>query len=133
LKKLTKGKVKNNMEKTLAFQAHKIKSFQPIKDSIIVADMVFDERISHGGIVLMNDDMKSAGIRPRWAKVYAVGPEQVDIKVGQYVLISHGRWTRGVKIEDSEGEKTIRKVDNNDILIVSDEPMSDHTMGEKVY
>jgi NOL1/NOP2/fmu family ribosome biogenesis protein len=133
LKKLTKGKVKNNMEKTLAFQAHKIKSFQPIKDSIIVADMVFDERISHGGIVLMNDDMKSAGIRPRWAKVYAVGPEQVDIKVGQYVLISHGRWTRGVKIEDSEGEKTIRKVDNNDILIVSDEPMSDHTMGDKVY
>jgi uncharacterized ubiquitin-like protein YukD len=133
LKKLTKGKVKNNMEKTLAFQAHKIKSFQPIKDSIIVADMVFDERISHGGIVLMNDDMKSAGIRPRWAKVYAVGPEQVDIKVGQYVLISHGRWTRGVKIEDSEGEKTIRKVDNNDILIVSDEPMSDHTIGDKVY
>jgi co-chaperonin GroES (HSP10) len=133
LKKLTKGKVKNNMEKTLAFQAHKIKSFQPIKDSIIVSDMVFDERISHGGIVLMNDDMKSAGIRPRWAKVYAVGPEQVDIKVGQYVLISHGRWTRGVKIEDSEGEKTIRKVDNNDILIVSDEPMSDHTMGDKVY
>jgi len=133
LKKLTKGKVKNNMEKTLAFQAHKIKSFQPIKDSIIVSDMVFDERISHGGIVLMNDDMKSAGIRPRWAKVYAVGPEQVDIKVGQYVLISHGRWTRGVKIEDSEGEKTIRKVDYNDILLVSDEPMSDHTMGEKVY
>jgi len=133
LKKLTKGKVKNNMEKTLAFQAHKIKSFQPIKDSIIVSDMVFDERISHGGIILLNDDMKSAGIRPRWAKVYAVGPEQVDIKVGQYVLISHGRWTRGVKIEDSEGEKTIRKVDNNDILIVSDEPMSDHTMGDKVY
>jgi co-chaperonin GroES (HSP10) len=133
LKKLTKGKVKNNMEKTLAFQAHKIKSFQPIKDSIIVSDMVFDERISHGGIILLNDDMKSAGIRPRWAKVYAVGPEQVDIKVGQYVLISHGRWTRGVKIEDSEGEKTIRKVDNNDILIVSDEPMSDHTIGDKVY
>lgn len=121
------------MEKTLAFQAHKIKSFQPIKDSIIVSDMVFDERISHGGIILLNDDMKSAGIRPRWAKVYAVGPEQVDIKVGQYVLISHGRWTRGVKIEDSEGEKTIRKVDNNDILIVSDEPMSDHTIGDKVY
>jgi len=133
LKKLLKRKVKNNMEKTLAFQAHKIKSFQPIKDSIIVSDMVFDERISHGGIVLMSDDMKSAGIRPRWAKVYAVGPEQVDIKVGQYVLISHGRWTRGVKIEDSEGEKTIRKVDYNDILLVSDEPMSDHTMGEKVY
>jgi co-chaperonin GroES (HSP10) len=133
LKKLTKRKVKNNMEKTLAFQAHKITSFQPLNDSIIVADMVFDERISHGGIVLMNDDMKSAGIRPRWAKVYAVGPEQVDVKVGQYVLISHGRWTRGVKIEDSEGEKTIRKVDYNDILLVSDEPMSDHTMGDKVY
>jgi co-chaperonin GroES (HSP10) len=120
------------MEKTLAFQAHKIKSFQPINDSIIVSDMVFDERISHGGIVLMNDDMKSAGIRPRWAKVYAVGPEQKDVKVGQFILIAHGRWTRGVKIEDTEGEKVIRKVDNNDILMVSDEMVNDSTMSDKV-
>jgi co-chaperonin GroES (HSP10) len=94
--------------------------------------MKFDVRLSSGGIILPNDDMKSSGIRPRWAKVYAVGPEQKDIKVGEYILISHGRWTRGIKIEDEEGEKTIRKVDPNDILMVSDDPVQDETMSDKV-
>ena len=121
------------MDKKQAFQPHKIKRLKPLRDSIIISDMQFDERLSNGGIVLLNDDMKSSGIRPRWGKVYAVGPEQKQIKVGQYILISHGRWTRGVKIDDGEGEKTIRKVDNNDILLVSDEPVNDYTMSDKVY
>lgn len=120
------------MEKKLAFQPHKIKSIKPLRDSVIVCDMKFDERISAGGIIIPNDDMKNSGIRPRWGRVYAIGPEQKDIKVGQYILISHGRWTRGVKIEDDEGEKVIRKVDNNDILMISDEPVSDQTMSDKV-
>ncbi len=117
---------------TAAFSAHKITKLIPLRDSVIVTDMKFDERISNGGIILPNDDMKSSGIRPRWAKVYAVGPEQKDIKIGQYILIAHGRWTRGVKIEDREGEKVIRKVDNNDILLVSNKPVNDHTMSDKV-
>ena len=94
--------------------------------------MAFEERVSQGGIIIPNDDMKNSGIRPRWAKVYAVGPEQKDVQVGQYILISHGRWTRGIKIQDQEGEKTIRKVDNNDILLVSDDPVNDQTMSDKV-
>lgn len=116
----------------LAFDPNKVDKVIPLNDSVIVHDMVFDERITHGGVLLLNDDMKSSGIRPRWGKVYAIGPEQKDIKVGQYILISHGRWTRGIKILDNEGEKVIRKVDNNDILIVSDEPINDSTMGDKV-
>ena len=114
-----------------AFEPHKVKSISPMNDTVIVHGMTFDQRITNGGIVLLNDDMKSAGIRPRWAQVYAVGPTQTDIKVGQYILISHGRWTRGVKIEDEDGEKTIRRVDPNDILLISDEPMQDETIGEK--
>lgn len=120
------------MDKTHAYSATKVNKITALHDSIIVSDMSFDERISHGGIVLPNDDMKSSGIRPRWGKVYAVGPEQKDIQVGQYILISHGRWTRGIKIDDGTGEKTIRKVDNNDILLISDEPVQDSTMSDKV-
>lgn len=116
-----------------AFSSHKINRIVPLNDTVIVADMKFDERISKGGIIIPNDDMKSSGIRPRWAKVYAVGPDQKDVRVGQYILIAHGRWTRGVKIEDQDGEKVIRKVDNNDILMVSDEPVNDYTMSDKVY
>ena len=115
-----------------AFEPWKVKKINPLGDTIIVADMKFDMRLSHGGIILPNDDMKSSGIRPRWARVYAIGPEQKDVQVGQYILISHGRWTRGVKIVDNEGEKTIRKVDNNDILMVSDEPVHDQTLSDKV-
>lgn len=99
-----------------AFSAHKVKRIVPLNDTVIVSDMKFEERISQGGIIIPNDDMKNSGIRPRWAKVYATGPEQQDVKVGQYILVAHGRWTRGVKIEDEQGEKVIRKVDNNDIL-----------------
>jgi len=120
-------------EKKLAFAPYKIKDIKPLNDNIIVCDMQFDERITNGGIIILNDDMKSSGIRPRWAKVYAVGPEQKDVQVGQYILISHGRWTRGVKIDDGSGEKVIRKVDNNEILLISDEPVNDQTLSDKVY
>jgi co-chaperonin GroES (HSP10) len=110
---------------------YKVKQLKPLNDTIIVSDMYFGERISAGGIVLRNDDTKSAGIRPRWGKVYAVGPNVQDIKVGQYICISHGRWTRGIKIEDENGEQTIRKVDPKDILLISDEPVNDFTMSDK--
>ena len=120
------------IEQKAAFSATKIDKITALNDSVIVSDMSFDERITNGGILLPNDDMKSSGIRPRWGRVFAVGPEQMDIKVGQYILISHGRWTRGIKIDDGTGEKTIRKVDNKDILLISDEPVNDSTMSDKV-
>lgn len=110
---------------------YKVSKLIPLNDTIIVSEMYFGERLSAGGIVLRNDDTKSAGIRPRWGKVYAVGPEQKDVKVGQYVMVAHGRWTRGIKIEDNDGEQIIRKVDPNDVLLVSDEPVNDYTISDK--
>ena len=82
--------------------------------------------------MLLNDDMRTAGIRPRWARVYAIGPEQEDIAVGDWVLVSHGRWTRGVDIEDDNGEKTLRRIDPNDILLVSDEEPTDDSMSTAI-
>lgn len=106
-----------------AFSPHQIKRNQlrPIHDHIIVTDMTFDERLSHGGIYLLNDNGTGNGIRPRWGRVYAVGHEQQDITVGQWVLVAHGRWTRGLDIEDESGKHTIRKIDPKDIMLVSDE------------
>ena len=106
-----------------AYSAHQLNRSQirPLGDSVIVSDMVFDERLSRGGIVLVKDNGTTQGIRPRWAKVYAVGPDQQDITVGQWVLIEHGRWTRGIEIQDETGKKTLRRVDPKDIMIVSDE------------
>ena len=115
-----------------AYQPHKLTELRAIRDNIILSYMVFDERITHSGIIIPNDDMKNSGIRPRWAKVYAIGPEQESVKIGQYILIAHGRWSRGIKIEDEQGEKTIRRVDPNDILLISDTPVQDETMSNKV-
>ena len=119
----------------LAFEAHKIQrqSLRPLNDSVIVADMVFDERITTGGIVLLNDNGKGTGIRPRWAQVYAVGPEQHDVKVGDWILVAHGRWTRGIDVEDESGKRTLRRVDPADILLQSDQSMQDETFSDAVH
>jgi co-chaperonin GroES (HSP10) len=120
----------------LAFEPHKIvkEKFSPLGQHVIVMDMTFDERITNGGIILLNDDMKSSGIRPRWAQIYAVGPDQSNPELvpGKWICISHGRWTRGIDIEDETGKHTLRRVDTNDILLVSDEPVNDNTMSDKV-
>ena len=112
-----------------AYDPNKIKSIRALNDHIIVTDMNFDQKITHGGIIIPHSDKKLEGIHARWARVYAIGPTQSDIQVGQYVLVSHGRWTRGLDIEDDEGQKTIRRVDNKDILMVSNDPMQDETIG----
>lgn len=117
---------------TPAFAHTVLKALRPLKDTILACDMKFDERTTRNGIVLLNDDMKSSGIRPRWCRVYAVGPEQHDVKVGQYICVEHGRWTRGIKIDDGTGKLTVHKIDSNAIMLVSDEPVNDYTMGDKV-
>lgn len=118
-----------------AYSAHKIQrgQLQPLNDSVIVSDMVFDERISTGGIILVNDNGKSTGIRPRWGRVYAVGPDQHDIRVGTWICIEHGRWTRGIEVEDESGAQTLRRVDPKDIMMESDELPADVTFSAAIH
>ena len=116
-----------------SYTRSKVEKIRALGDTVLVSDMEFGERIINSGIVLLSDDMKSAGIRPRWGKVYAIGPDQLDIKVGQYIYISHGRWTRGITLETPEGDVVIRKVDNKDILLISDEYVTDLGFTDKPY
>lgn len=118
---------------TSTYGLSRLSEFNIIRDDVIVTDMVFTERFSNSGLYIPSDDMKSTGVRPRWAKVYAVGPEQTDVKVGEWIMVSHGRWTRGFNIEDVNGEQmTIRKIDTNDILLVTDEEPNDETFSTMV-
>lgn len=108
-------------------------TIRALHDWVLVSEMNFKERVTSSGIILHSDDGTTAGIRPRWGEIYAVGPEQRDVKVGQWVCVTHGRWTRGVKIKDATGEHTIRRIDPEDILLVSDEPPgTDDTMSDAV-
>jgi len=113
-----------------AFAPYKLSadSLEPLRDAVIVRDMSFDMRQTSAGIVLLNDNGTGLGIRPRWAQVYAVGPEQQDVRPGDWICVAHGRWTRGIEIDDNGTELTIRRVDPGDILLVSDEQPQDDTM-----
>ena len=80
-------------------------------------------------IILVDDDGTAEGIHPRWGKVYAVGRLQEDVKVGQWIMVAHGRWSRAFKVKRSEKgsageigvELEVRMIDENDILLVSDD------------
>ena len=102
------------------FKSKVIGKLIPIRDHILLTDMEFGER-KIGMFVLPSDDGKSEGVRHRWARVWAVGPEQKDIKVGEWVLLEHGRWTRGITVEENGEDIIIRRADNKAILLVSDE------------
>ena len=103
------------------FEYREVKGVKALKDHVIVHNMNFGIRKLSSGILLAGDDLKTEGIRPRWAQVYKIGPTQQDIKEGQWVLIEHGRWTRGAKISVDGEEITIRRIDPNTIIFVSDE------------
>lgn len=105
---------------------------KPLHNNVLVTDMSFEEQTTASGIVIQSDDGKSHGVKPRWCRVWAVGPEQHDVKVGEWIYVDHGRWTRGVKVDDSGTEIVIRKVELSSILLQTDERPSDVYLGMDV-
>ena len=102
---------------------------KPLRDNVLVTDMNFEEQTTASGIIIQSDDGKSHGVKSRWARVWAVGPEQQDVKVGEWIYSDHGRWTRGVKVEDNGQEIVIRRVETSSILLQADERPSDAYLG----
>ncbi len=98
----------------------------PLKDNVFVSDMNFDMEFTKSGILLPSDDAKRTGIHPRWGRVWAIGPQQKDVAVGQWICIEHGRWTRTIEYENNDGSITeLRMVDNDAIMMTSDEKPQD--------
>lgn len=94
----------------------------PLHDRVLISDMEFGDEVSTGGIIVKSDNGKAHGVKPRWGKVWAVGPKQQDVKVGEWICIEHGRWTRTFEIEQEDGSiLEIRGVDLNAIMLAADE------------
>ena len=116
---------------SFAFAPKKIKVRALSKD-ILVIDMDMGDMTTSGGIVIQSDNGKAHGVKPRWAKVYKVGSEvDIDVKVGQWVLIEHGRWTRKINIDDGESVKDFQKVEIKSIMAVADERPNDFYIGQE--
>lgn len=97
-------------------------SIKALHDHVIVTDMHFGETTTSAGIVLRDDDGQAHGVKPRWARVYTVGPEQHDVNPGEWILIEHGRWSRKIHVLTAEGEQYIQRVDPTGIIGVSNVP-----------
>ena len=107
-----------------------ITSNTPIIDHILVTNMNFSEQTTASGLYIPSDNGKSEGVKPRWCKIYAIGPLQTDVKVGEWLLVEHGRWTRGIEVQVDAGTKIeVFRIDPNGILLVADHRSSDIELG----
>ena len=98
-------------------------------EDILVTNMYFGEEKTKSGLIITNDDGKERGIRARWCQVYSIGEDSKikdDIKVGDWIMLEHGRWGRGVSIEDNEGVQwVIRRGDPKGVLLIHDDVPAD--------
>lgn len=94
-----------------------------VGNRVLVTDMHFGDQTTASGLIIKSDDGKERGIYPRWGKVYSKGPNNKDpFEIGHWILVEHGRWTRGLKVEtENDGEIEIRMVEAESILAYSDE------------
>lgn len=82
------------------------------------------QRKTNGGVIMLDDDGKSEGIRTRFFEVHDVGERTEvaqDIKPGDLVAVAHGRWSRGFEVNAEDGRK-LYALDPKDILGVYDGP-----------
>lgn len=101
-------------------------TLKPLRDNILVYNMEFGMERTKSGLYIQSDDGKGSGVHPRWAQVFAVGKDQSDVKVGDWLLLEHGRWSRGVEHKTEDGKEiTVHLADKEAILLVSDEKPSD--------
>jgi len=102
-------------------------------EDVLVTEMHFGEQTTAAGLRNSSDDGDTRGIYPRWGKVYSKGPHNKDpYEVGDWILISHGRWTRGLKLEtEADGEIEMRKVELESILAYSKEKPNDLQIGQE--
>jgi len=106
------------------FEPRKFNKFTALHDEIIICDMEFRETITRQGIWIPNDNGTGAGIKARWGRVWAVGPEQKYVKPGQWIMLEHARWSRGIEVLENGKIITIRRADKNAILLIADEKIN---------
>lgn len=99
----------------------------PIHNRVLVTDMDFGEQKTAGGIIIASDDGQARGIHPRWGRVIAKGHENTDdYAVGDWILVEHGRWSRGITMQDEDDNKmVVRMVEAESVLGTAKEKPTD--------
>jgi len=100
-----------------------MREFKPLGDKIIgmMCDPIGSERSTKAGLIIRAKNLDEDSIRPRWFEVTHVGPEQDKVKTGDYVLVPHGRWSRGIDLKGTmKEEDKFFLLDNEELLMISD-------------
>lgn len=101
------------------YELNENSTIKPLSNVILVHNMDYGEYKTSSGIIIPDDNGRESGIKSRWGIVYSVGCAIDYVIPGDSVLVSHGRWTRGIRIKQSDGTyTTIRRIDPKDILLV---------------
>jgi len=95
--------------------------------------MEFGEQTTSGGIIIASDDGKDQGIKPRWGCVVSKGNENTDpYEIGDWILVEHGRWTRGFEVEMDDGTvDTMRTVESESVIGWQNEVPANTLFGDK--
>ena len=117
----------------MGIQVNKVKGNpKAVSNRVLVTDMYFGEQKTSSGLIIKDDDGTTRGIYPRWAKVYDKGPENKDdYKIGHWILVEHGRWTRSFSVETDDGDKEIRMVEAESVLGYAEEKPNDVYIGSE--
>jgi co-chaperonin GroES (HSP10) len=92
----------------------------PVRGTVLVHNIEEGEKRTRGGIIVLDDNGKERGIRERFCQVWAKHPDIDDVEVGDWILVKHGRWTRGIDVQGPDGViVNIRKVDWPDAVLLS--------------
>ena len=98
----------------------KLKGLKALRNKVIVTNIDSGAKLTKAGIIVLDDEGVERGIRPRWAEVVAVGDDVDDIKPGEWILVSHGRWTRGIPFIKQDGSTiTVRGVEYPDGVLLA--------------
>jgi len=93
---------------------------RPLRERILAELLGLGEKVTAGGIIVKAEDGKDHGIRARWARVRLVGDGIDWVQPGQYVLVTHGRWSRQFECEHDGEKLKLVHLDNKEVLLVSD-------------
>jgi hypothetical protein len=97
-----------------------MRTFTAVKDKVIgVLIEDFGLKKTASGLYLNDKDGSHESIKPRWFQVTHVGPDNKDFQVDDYVLVAHGRWSRGFTLDDETKTKYYH-LDIEEILMISD-------------
>jgi len=80
-----------------------------LDDTLYIEKIEYGERTLKNGFIIPTETMDHFGnfVRPRWAKVLYKADNIKNVNVGDYILLSHGRWSTGINCVINGIKKTI--------------------------